>query len=93
LTPGAWSGKNTLEMRTKETVIDARESLEELGLHEGDRVEGHIRNGKIVLVVTVEDTKKKSSELGFGTRWRGKFKELKDHDFSDDPRAQRILNL
>jgi len=80
------------KMGIKETVVDAPETLEELGLHEGDRVEGHIRDGKIVLVFRVEETKKKTSDVGFGTRWRGKFKEVKDRDFSDDPRAQRILN-
>ena len=80
------------KMGIKETVVDAPETLEELGLHEGDRVEGHIRDGKIVLVFRVEETKKKTSDVGFGTRWRGKFKEVTDRDFSDDPRAQRILN-
>jgi hypothetical protein len=79
-------------MTTKEAIVDTPDNLEELGLHEGDHVEGHIRDGKIVLVVTIEETKKKASGVGFGTRWRGKFKDLKDRDFSDDPRAERILN-
>ncbi len=79
-------------MTTKEAVIDAPENFEELGLREGDHVEGHIRDGKVVLLVTVADTNDKTSGIGFGARWRGKFKNLKDKDFSDDPRAQRILN-
>ncbi len=80
-------------MTNIEAIVDAPDELRELGLHEGDRVEGLVRNGRIVLMVTVDDTSKKTaSDIGFGSRWRGKFKELKELDFSDDPRAQRILS-
>jgi hypothetical protein len=92
LTGNRYGDRLLIEMAIKEAVVDLPENLGELGLHEGDRVEGHIRDGKIVLVFRIEETKKPTSDVGFGTRWRGKFKDVKDRDLSDDPRAQRILN-
>ena len=79
------------EMTSVETTIPLPETLKDLDLHEGDRLVGQVRNGKLVLRTVVKVVKKKATE-GFGSRWRGQFKEVKETDFSDDPRALRILN-
>jgi len=68
-TPLTWNCCNNRlpgKMGIKETVVDAPETLEELDLHEGDRLEG--RDGKIVLVLRVEEARQKTSGVGFGTR-------------------------
>jgi|GEM_PF-2548310 len=68
------------------------EQVLDLNLHDGDRVFGQVHGGVVELQVESDrPTVTRISGSEFVRKWRGQFKN-DAVDFSDDPRAQAILN-
>jgi antitoxin component of MazEF toxin-antitoxin module len=81
----------------RDTVDIPINLLKELNLHDGEKVVGETR-GNVVRFSVVEVTDELPSEeriekgLAFLEKWKGIGKNMLNKDYSDDPRAEYLLN-
>jgi len=77
---------------TPKPVTIPAQTLASLDLHDGDHLSGHVSQGQVLLVIESRESRTEERPgVGFADKWYGKFKNP-NVVWSNDPRAQAILN-